>query len=477
MKKILLILCTSGIAFIGKSQIVNGGFETWNPIAWEEPDTCQTSNSDLIRHKQPVNVTKATPAQNGNYAVKLETKITATDTNFAYVLFGDFGDSGPEGGFPYSQKPATINGYYKSNIVTGDSAGIIVAFRKGGSMISFDMFKIGTTNSAYTPFSFPLSISTYSVSPDSVVFVAVSSVPTDIDPAATPKDGTWIIFDNVSFGGSGITQQVPNTDFELWTNISIAEPQGWTTYNTDVYTHFGKKLQAEKTTDKYLGTYALKLTTLYVDNNSSVSSITNGSNSQSGYFGGIPFNRQIDTLIGYYKYTPSGPDSAYVNIGFSKAGSTFDYKNKWLLPASSYTYFELPFTLSQAPDTARIDIASSKWPVLSTYNGSQLILDELRWKSIVTGVPENSKRSLQHTVFPVPAKNYVDISLVLEQPAALELSIYDSNGKCVYKNTPGQYPTGKNVIRINTGSLSSGNYYYTLTDTDRQMGSGKIVVE
>jgi len=78
---------------------------------WEELDTAETSNSEVLGSGKPANATKVTPAQSGNYALKLETNITSTDTNFAYVLFGMFGDNGPEGGFPYSQKPTTSNGY------------------------------------------------------------------------------------------------------------------------------------------------------------------------------------------------------------------------------------------------------------------------------------------------------------------------------------------------------------------------------
>ena len=481
MKKILLILCASGLATISNSQIVNGGFEIWNTIAWEDLDTAQTSNSDMIGNALPGNVTKVTPAQNGSYAIKLETSITSTDTNFAYVLFGSFGDNGPEGGFPYTKKPSTLNGYYKSNIINGDSAGIIVAFRKGGVTITMDQFKIGVSNSTYTAFSFPLSISTYSVNPDSVVLVAVSSVPTDIDPTATPKNGTWIIFDNLSFEGPGITQQIPNTNFELWSTISFLDPQGWSTYNAGTYLHLGKKLQVEKTTDKYTGSYALKLTSIYVDSTTAATMITNGENIKGGaggYKGGIPFNKQIDTLTGYYKYIPSGIDSASVGIQFNKAGIPINYANKWLIPSIAYTYFEIPVNLNQIPDTARIDISSSTWPVAPSNNGSQLIIDDLEWKSsIVTTLIENNKQTFNHTAFPVPTKNHINISLTLEQTTTLELSIYDLSGKLIYRNPANAYQPGKNLIRVNTGSLASGSYYYKIHAGKQQMGSGKFIVE
>lgn len=480
MKKKLLILFVSIISITGRTQIVNGGFETWITSSWEDLDTARTSNSDALSNSQLPNVTKVTPAQNGNYAAKLETTITGKDTNFAYILFGDFGDNGPKGGFPYTQKPTTINGYYKSNIVSGDSAGIIVAFRKGGVNIAMDMFKIGTSNSNYTAFSFPLTIGTYSVNPDSAVLVMASSIPTDLDPSATPKNGTWIILDNISFGGAGITQQIPNTNFELWSSINIPDPQGWYTFNKNMYVYSGKKLHAEKTTDKYKGTYALKLTTIYIDSNDVVSSVTNGHNSKSGggYAGGIPFNKQIDTLTGYYKYIPSGLDSASIGIQFNKAGSPINYASKWLVATPSYTYFEIPFNLGPIPDTARIDISSSKWPSKQSYNGSQLFIDELQWKSSINAnVNEYNGKPFAHTAFPVPGKNYIDVSIQLEQTTILELFIYDLNGKLVYQNGQKEYLRGKNTIRVNTSNFVPGNYYYNIKSNRQGIVSGKFIIQ
>lgn len=480
-KNYLFFLGCIASSLISNAQIVNGNFETWTPTTWEDLDTAQTSNTDAIGNGKPANATKVSPAQNGNYAIKLETSITGTDTNFAYILFGDFGDNGPEGGFPYTQKPTTINGYYKSNFVTGDSAAIIVAFRKGGVAVTMDLFKIGTTQSAFTAFSFPLSIATYSVNPDSVILVIASSTPKDIDPNATPKNGTWIILDNISFGGTGITQQIPNTNFELWSTISIEDPQGWETFNIQTYSYFGQQTYADKTTDKYKGSYALELTTIYLDSNANIASVTNGhvASGGGGYLGGVPFTNQIDTLMGYYKYTPSGVDTGAIGLEFRKNGSSIYYSGTWLLPAASYTYFEIPVNLSQIPDTVRIDLSSSGWPVVASNDGSMLIIDEIQWKSapLNTGILEAGSKTFKSIAFPNPAYEHIDIAVVLENPSDMELSIYDIYGKLVYNNSRNGYPQGKNVIRINTGNLPAGTYTYTLLTGEQNLSSGKFIVE
>ncbi len=90
---------------------------------------------------------------------------------------------------------------------------------------------------------------------------------------------------------------------------------------------------------------------------------------------------------------------------------------------------------------------------------------------------ENNKHTFTHTLFPVPAKNYINISLTLEQTTTLELSIYDLSGKLIYRNPANAYQPGKNLIRVNTGSLASGSYYYKIHAGKQQMGSGKFIVE
>ena len=207
IKRLLIsFLLLGGVSSTFSQALLNGGFENWSSTSFENPNLYQGSNPEALLKIGQNNCSKVTDKQNGNFAIRLETKASANDTVFGYFVNGDPGKG--KGGAPYSQKPTTLNGYYKCDIKTGDTAIFLVIFKSAGVIISQDVYNFTGAKTAYTAFT--LTLSALSVTPDTVIIGSASSNP--FTKQLFP--GSFLQLDNLTFGGTGITQGVPNGDFE-----------------------------------------------------------------------------------------------------------------------------------------------------------------------------------------------------------------------------------------------------------------------
>ncbi len=381
MKKSLfafLITLSSTILF-GQS-IPNGGFESWNTVNYENPLFYQTSNMHGDNGSVgSLNAEKTTDAYSGNFAIKLTTMASGLDTNFAYFANGDPGKNPPEGGTPYNQMATGIRFHYKSNIMAGDSALVLVMFKKNNVLIGQYMYAITATQSSYTVFSKNFSPA-LPMAPDSVVIGIASSFPFGGN-RGTP--GNMIQVDSVLF--TGVTSQPANFngDLELWQSFTNSQIIGWEVNGNNQGANF-------QTSDKYSGSYALELQTQapsFGGGNVSPGSATTGYFTNNGPpKGGLPFSNQIDTLVFYYKYLPADPnDSARIDLSFSKNGNQFYGLQKFLHTAGGYQMVQIPFNiLSYAPDSMMINLSSSSYtsyPFPASYVGSDLKVDNMYLKS------------------------------------------------------------------------------------------------
>jgi len=102
-------------------------------------------------------------------------------------------------------------------------------------------------------------------------------------------------------------QVIPNYNFENWINGANAAPSGW----SDKGSHHTGFYPVIQTTDKYLGTYAVK-----IENKVDASDTTKGEmwttrpNGSDGFGPAFPISTRYDNLKGFYKYTPLNGDSA-----------------------------------------------------------------------------------------------------------------------------------------------------------------------
>ncbi len=472
MKKTILTLCliTLSLYFAGAQSIPNGDFESWQTTTISNPNGAVTANLEMFqRHGTgiPALVTQVSDAQHGSSACKLETTVIEGDTAFGYAVFGRTGNSGPEGGFPYSQTPDSITGWYKSNINANDSALVLVAFSLNGNPVYQGAFFLHGTHSSYTRFSFPLNLPG-GFACDTVLFGVASSDPlTDF----APKPGSWIIVDNIAFVGTGITQQVPNSDFELWTNLNFEAPNTWLTYYSDDLTP-----SVSKTTDKYAGNYAAKVTTIL--SGSQLINVTfNGRQGNDGPEGGHPYALAVDTLMGYYKYSPTVTDTAMVMMQFRKAGSVTDWRVQFLFPTSTYTKFEIPINLTTTPDSVSIFLASSTWNATTANLGSTLYIDDVQFKSQPLHVSVAEQGNIfRNLIYPNPSSDFVNVEFTMVTPETVTLTICDFSGRQMLAKTLNT-SVGENSFKVDLDHLAKGVYSINVTSKNQIISASKFIVK
>jgi hypothetical protein len=480
MKKIiytLFILIAIATKSYAVNPVPNGDFETWNSATFSYPaNYSYTPLADknakaFVENQTLFNITKITNSKSGSYAVQLKTVAIGTDTTFGY-----FSNANPSkdpslwtGGIPYTQKPTGISGYYEYNVATADSGTIIVAFSKLGNNIGTYIYRIGGIKNSYTPFNFTFNPA-LSQTPDSVIFAAASS-----NTNGNGKAGSILTIDDIAFTGVASQPSLLNGDFESWQDTTIYSLASWNDNNNN-----GKGII--RTTDVVSGNYAVELKTfLGNDNNQKVA--RQGSIS-TGYYlnncngncveqGGYPFTNRKDTLTFYYKYVPSGNDSAQINLNFKKNGTFFQGAGASLYATgNSYQYMEIPFQLNQIPDSMIVDIQSSNWQNTAlSFVGSDLKIDNIQLKShpLSTGVisPKNDNTI---SFYPNPAVDFFTLNINNTDNETAQLNIYNVAGSLVKSIN-----ITENQQVISTSNLSPGIYIVTVKLKDTTIEKKLII--
>jgi hypothetical protein len=442
--------------------IPNGGFENWTSATYDYPQGyIQTSNTEsFFRCNTPFNCVKTTDAYHGTYAAQLTTHISATDTCFGYFINTN-ANGDPltwTGGFPYNQMATGIKGYYKSNVAAGDSAGILLLFRAAGNPVGFYLYKFTGVHNTYTPFSFTFSPPLLGT-PDSVIFAAISSdVFNDF-----ALDGSMFQIDSVSFTGVASQPAAFNGDFEQWQSQTLYTPTGW-------FISSGQGMGFNRTTDVYAGTYAMELQTYLGDNNGNPAAqagqvgtgYCNGNGGPCVWQGGYPFSSQVDTLAFYYKYAPSGNDTAQVSLTFKNNGIVV-WNAGMGIPGivSTYQYAEIPFNSPNPIDTVIVQLQSSSWnDTALSFVGSNFKVDNIHFKSQITGTG-NLLSNLNQTGFsyPNPVRDILNIRVEKNSYAEMRLTIYDATGRMMSQEL--LHPAG-NIEQLDVSGLQPGIYMFEL---------------
>ncbi len=389
MKKIIYLICVgiiNNVTMQAQNAIPNGNFESWTSTTYNVPQFYIGSNpSTFFKCNSAINCIKTTDAYHGSYAVQLTTNV-GTDTCLGYIMnASNPNGNNPcqwSGGIPYNQIPTGLHGYYKSNVVAGDSAGILVAFKHAGSCLGLYMHKFYGVHSTYTPFSITFSPS-ISGTPDTMILAAISSDVFD----NIQKNGSMLQLDSLSFTG-GVSQPVDfNGDFENWQSQTANKPNNWYMQTDDQ----GSGIL--QTTDKEAGTYAMELKTFLGGKGNNNIPAANSAGISTGYSlnncggpncqrGGYPFTNQIDTLAFYYKYFPSGNDTASAGLNFKKNGNSVWSTGSPLLASATYKYVEIPFNTFNLIDTVIVSFQSSSYRDSAlSFIGSDFKVDEAHFKS------------------------------------------------------------------------------------------------
>lgn len=464
MKKILLFASLLIQTALYGQSIPNGGFESWTSATYNYPTGySQNSNAQTyFKCGASFNCAKVTDSYHGTYAVQLTTHTSATDTCFGYCTNATNPNGSPltwTGGCAYSQMATGIKGYYKSNIPAGDSAGILALFRSGGNPVGLYLYKFYGTHNTYTSFSFTFSPPLLGT-PDSVIFAAISSDAFN----NYAVNGSMFQIDSVSFTGVASQPAAFNGDFENWQNQTINSPNNW-------YISSGEGLGYARTTDAYAGTYAMELQTYLGDNNGTPiaqsGQVGTGNCTGNGpsctWVGGYPFASQVDTLAFYYKYAPSGNDTAQVYLMFKYNGNMVSGANKQISGvAGTYQYAELPFNTGTPVDTVIVQLQSSSYrDTALSFIGSDFKVDNMSFKSQPTGINNPLVNAIKPGFFyPNPVNDILNIWVTQNPSTQTRLTIYDITGRAVREEL---LQSSGNIARLDVSSLQPGIYVYELS--------------
>ncbi|MFI5203931.1 MAG: T9SS type A sorting domain-containing protein [Flavobacteriales bacterium] len=468
MKKIstsLLLLTCSIASFSQNGQIMNGGFENWTTsVIYESPATWKSSNTEEFQGVALT--TKSADAQHLLASVKLDNEVVNGDSLFGYVYLGSVSAGGVFRGIPYGTPFDMINGFWKGNMQTGDTAYMICQKSFMGVPYPPVMAPIFGNASSWTAFSFPITAGPC----DSVFIGFVSSNPFD---NSNFHPNSTIQFDNVSFSNSGPPPlPLPNPSFESWNSVSASNADNWNSINSLVA---GAGVNfVSSTTDFYSGTKAASIKTLYMAQwgDTIPGFITNGAIGQLGGpnpFTPIAYNASPVNFSGYYKYAPSGTDGAQVSVEFFQAGASIGgYGIMINSAAAAYTLIGGAVNLTGVPDSMLVFVQSGFNP------GSEIKIDDFMLSGGNVGIQEMA-RKLGFKTYPNPTDGMLSLEWDASFDGNLNLEIVDLSGRLVYSKTLFSNP-GKNNCILDLTSLSSGPYSYRVSGADVTL-SGKVIKE
>jgi len=464
MRKLLLFLPVFLLAiYAGAQDCPNGDFENWVSHPYNVPDSnWYTSNVQSLSQADTLTVWKVTG--HSGQAIHLQTAIIGTDTLQAYAINTAGDPKSGSGGVPYTQKPTSITGYYRYNMVANDSALMIIEFKKAGVVISATQFtfrNVSGSISTFTAFSFPLNA--IPATPDSVIIGIASS---NLEGTGI-QSGSWLEIDELAFAGTGITEPIAGGSFDSWTAQTVDNPSSWT-----AETHGDNGTGVAKSTDHRAGSYSVQLTTQPgrsgggSGNSVEVSQITTGNYSpNSGPRGGLPYTRTSDTISGFYKYIPAGTDTGMLLVMLTASGTVVGGANHFFNAASAWTYFEMPFSAGTTPDTIRIDIQSGSWTADTA--GSVLKVDYLQLKSQpLLAVNDLTNAAAKVLAYPNPANDVFNLRFDKVPAGSVNAKIYDLMGRVIDSRN---YTAAPSVISFQVGYLPTGMYFYEVSNNGNIM--------
>jgi hypothetical protein len=222
MKKFILSVVLFSVCTVNAQYLTNGGFESWaNQIIFQTPNNWFTFNQFAVG-STPTPVAKVTDAHSGSFAAKISSTIISfggsNDTIQGGILYGDFDIAGGGSpGVPFQSRPDSIVGYYKSNLLSGDSAMIQVLLGNSPSTSSnqtgFCFGYITQNASTYTRFSFPIIYDpAITIAPDTL-FLAIGLGSQNFNLAST------ITVDDIQFVYNTVgVEEMVNSSFKFYPN-------------------------------------------------------------------------------------------------------------------------------------------------------------------------------------------------------------------------------------------------------------------
>lgn len=204
MKKTILLSSFILAALGAAAQIPNAGFESWsNAGGYTEPADWGTLNA-MTSAMSVYTAEKGMPGNPGASYLKLTSKtVTGLGVVPGIAATGQLNATtmSVTGGFPFTDRPASLNGAWQYMAMSGSDQGVIAVFL---SKWNSSTMKRDTVASAVNPLvgmvmnwaNFSIQLTYHkNIAPDSALIVLSSS-------GMSPANGSYLYVDNLAFTGS-----------------------------------------------------------------------------------------------------------------------------------------------------------------------------------------------------------------------------------------------------------------------------------
>ena len=439
--------------------VPNCSFENWNSIPVDLPAEWHTI----------IGISRKVPSYNGTSALEIKEALAVSGNMDKNDIFG---------GFPFAARPDSLVFHSKYDVVTGDTAWVMAAFKLNGVFIKQFMAPVtGSSAGDFKRMSYYIPFPDSRV-PDTLILVALSTnaFNSQMNPLSI------LTIDDISFKGPGSEINIPNSDFENWNSLTIEQPQLW--IPTDLMFLGGNTSanMVRKTTDRVSGDYALILENDIALTNKQAS-VTSVNNSRSGYSKPVfRVGGRHSTLNFYAKYQPENKDTLSVAlILFSNGvpvGNSYFQIDTAILNYNPFSIDIRYFPGTAIPDSANLSICLGTQDARGNSKAwiDNISLDGFGYVGIDEPAnPYRVKNAALH-IYPNPADDYIFIEYNNQFPEKIEFSIYDLMGKLVFSKTENINLKGKVVKQINTHNYHPGIYFIKVTSRTLTT-SGKFIIQ
>ena len=456
MKQITILFFVFAFRTVAYAQsIPNGDFELWTNFHFLEPNQWLTSNVETIHKNEWITVVPVQGLSAQGHGVRM-----MTDGENGRVMPGYVSNTGGDpiegqGGVPYHDRPTYLTGHMRYHTLYNDTALIVVTFKKEGSIINQHIFKIHGEQTAWHPFEYLLAVNE---TPDSVIFAASSS---NVLNEPTMQTGSYLDLDDIAFTGRFVTEQMPNSDFNLWDSRDLHHAQGWRVDGREM----------DWTDETPYGDHAVWMSSYSdMDGHVHASGVRTGDMNESGeWFGGLPYSELLDTLTGYYKYIADGEDAGLLSLEMLNGLSSLGGAYYQFYPTENWTYFEIPLHLFQEPDTLRLQLSSTSYPFDEALDGSTLFIDNLQLSSQPLLIQSLRSEGLK-PAFPNPAVALIHVPLPEGFKGDVLLTMFNEAGASVKQMN---FHQSGSVLRVPLEDIPTGQYIYEIHGTE-WLYSGKF---
>ena len=457
-KRILLfcLLLLNSMLLIGQSdQIINGGFEDWpNTVLLETLDDWLSATFDNTSL-----VSRSSDSAAQDFAARIRTEEIDGEVEVGFIILGSPSPIDPDEvlGIPYTAEIDSLVVWVKYDIQPGDSATIIIVQNINGSDIASARYLKGQQDE-WTRVALALNASVQ----DSII-IAFSSSDVILEEGVA---GSWLMVDQVELIKAGSTPPaLPNSGFENWTEVGFSDPNGWGSLNSAL-SLLGLAPNVTLSTDSYSGNFAAQLEVQQLFGDTVPSILVYGDPTDDFDQAGVPYTGTPSSFKGWYKYQPSGTDTAAIFLTFLKEQAIIGAQLVVISEANSdYVSFDLPLTLIQFPDTVQLIISAGSNP------GSRLLLDDFSFGGVVSTQEAPVFKDLK--LAPNPAREIVRVN----HPAAaepFEMRLYTIQGKLLDRRESAAGTTG--IVEFPLQSYPAGFYLMEILN-GKERAIRKVVKE